>query len=245
MIPLSKSKFKYIKSLHLKKNRLQEGKFIVEGDKSVREFLHSDFNVEEVVATARFYEDIDNHLLPSETFLVTSAELAGLGQFKSNNAALAIVQIKDNLLPRIKENEITLAVDGINDPGNLGTIIRLADWFGIDKIMLSSNSVDVYNPKVVSATKGSLTRVKVFYTNLLEQLSKYKGSVYAAALDGQALKDVKPIDAGIILMGSETHGISNDLSAHISQKITIMGYGGAESLNVAVATGIICHQLVK
>ena len=244
MIPLSKSKFKYIKSLHLKKNRLQEGKFIVEGDKSVREFLDSDFNVEEVVATSEFYNEVDNQLLPSTVFLVTSKELAGLGQFKSNNAALAIVQIKEISQPRIAENDIVLAVDGINDPGNLGTIIRIADWFGINKILLSPESVDVYNPKVVSATKGSLTRVMVFYTNLLEQLTKYKGVIYAADLDGHDLKDVKPIESGIILIGGETHGISKSLLQHNTQKITVNGKGGAESLNVAVATGIICHHLL-
>ncbi len=244
MIPLSKSKIKYIKSLHLKKNRQLEGKFIVEGNKSVLEYLRSDFEVGEVVCTDEFYQNIDADLLPATVVLASKNQLANVGNFKSNNAALAIVKIKDKEKPLLEDDEIIIALDNINDPGNLGTIIRIADWYGIGKLLLSNDSVDIYNPKVVSASKGSMTRVKLYYVDLVPILSTYKGMVYAAELDGEPIKNVDTIQSGIILMGSETHGISKGLSPYISQKVTIVGEGGAESLNVAVATGIIVNHLV-
>lgn len=245
MIPLSKTKIKYIKSLQLKKNRLQEDKFIVEGRKSVLEFLDADYTVEEVIATKVFFDEFDDLTQSVSKIVASENELSNLGSFKSNNAALAIVRMKNEPLVNLRPKEIALALDTINDPGNLGTIIRIADWFGIENILVSNNSVDVYNPKVVSATKGSLTRVKIHYADLKEYLTNYGGDVYAAYLNGEPLEDMKPISSGIILMGSESHGISEDYLPHIKHKVTISGRGGAESLNVAVATGIICHHLLK
>ena len=245
MNPLSKTKIKYIKTLQLKKNRLQEDKFIVEGRKSVLEFLDSDYTVEEVIATKVFFDEFDDLSQSVSRIVASEKELSNLGSFQSNNAALAIVRIKHQPILNLKPSEIALALDELNDPGNLGTIIRIADWFGIENILVSNNSVDVYNPKVVSATKGSLTRVNVHYTNLQEYITNYSGDVYAAYLDGEALESMKAIDSGIILMGSESHGISKDYLPHIKHKVTISGGGGAESLNVAVATGIICHHLLK
>jgi TrmH family RNA methyltransferase len=245
MNPLSKSKIKYIKSLQLKKNRLQEDKFIVEGRKTVLEFLDSNYTVEEVIATKVFFDEFGDRTQPVSKIEASEKELSNLGSFQSNNAALAIVRIKHEPLVILKPNDIALALDSINDPGNLGTIIRIADWFGIENILVSSNSVDVYNPKVVTATKGSLTRVNIHYTDLKEYFTNFGGNVYAAYLNGEHLETIKPIDSGIILMGSESHGISEDYLPHINHKVTISGKGGAESLNVAVATGIICHYMVK
>jgi len=244
MNSLSKIKAKYIKSLQHKKSRIQEGKFIVEGSKSVREFLQSDYVVEEVVATNDFYHEIDHNLLPDSVYLTNADELAALGTFKTNKAALAIVHTKLQTILKKSTKEVMLALDNINDPGNLGTIIRIADWYGIDKLILNDNSVEVYNPKVVSASKGSLTRVNIYNLNLAVFLADYQGDVFAADLVGEPLNLIEPINSGVLLMGSESHGISDALTPYITKKITIPGRGGAESLNVAVATGIICNHLL-
>lgn len=244
MNPLSKSKAKYIKSLQLKKRRTEEGRFLIEGIKSVLEFFSSDFIVEEVVGTADFYDQIDHDLLPEAIFSCSAKTLSTLGTFKSNNSVLAIVSIKppSTLVPNTEE--VILALDDINDPGNLGTIIRVADWYGINTLLLSHNSVDIYNPKVVSATKGSLTRVNVHYVSLAEFMAKYPGKVYAADMNGEPLATMHQLESGMILMGSESHGISHELDPYITKRITIASKGGAESLNVAVATGIICNHLL-
>jgi len=245
MNPLSKTKIKYIKSLQLKKYRLQEDKFIVEGRKSVSEFLSSDYTVEEVIGTKDFFKELDHYAHEVVNIVASEKELGKLGSFKSNNAALAIVRMKHQSMVDLRPDEVALALDSINDPGNLGTIIRIADWFGIENILISNNSVDVYNPKVVSATKGSLTRVNVHFIDLPDYLANYQGEVYAAYLNGTPLESLEPIESGIILMGSESHGIGEDYLPHINHKVTISGNGGAESLNVAVATGIMCHHLLK
>lgn len=245
MNPLSKSKAKYIKSLQLKKNRYKEGVIIVEGEKSVLEFINSDFKVKEIICTDDFFQ---NNLIDINQDLVSvcsKTELSGLGSFKTNNSALAVVVMKQKTDPEIKVEGVILALDQINDPGNLGTIIRIADWFGIDTVLISENSVDLYSPKVVSSTKGSFTRVEVLEVDLKSILNSYNGPVYAAVLDGEPLTEQNKLDAGIILMGSESHGINRELNPFITKKITIQGSERADSLNVAVATGIICHHLLS
>jgi TrmH family RNA methyltransferase len=244
MNPITKSKAKYIKSLQLKKSRTAEGKFIVEGKKSVLEFLASDFIVEEVVGTDEFYAQVNHELLPEAAFLCNAKTLSALGAFKSNKSVLAIVQIKSPTTVVLNRQEVILALDNINDPGNLGTIIRLADWYGINTLLLGQNSVDIYNPKVVSATKGSLTRVNIYYVNLLQYVADYEGEIFAADMKGETLSNLEPFNKGMLLMGSESHGISHELDPYITKRITIPGKGRAESLNVAVATGIICSHLL-
>ena len=244
MNPLTKLKAKYIKSLQLKKSRTEEGRFIVEGSKSVIEFLGSDFIVEEVVGTEEFYAKVPHNLLPDSIFLCNANTLSSLGTFKTNKSALAVVRIKPPANLAFNTEEVVLALDEINDPGNLGTIIRVADWYGIKKLLLSHNSVDIYNPKVVSATKGSLTRVNIYYVNLAECLAEYHADIIAADMKGEPLTELKPLNTGVILMGSESHGISYNLAPFITKRITIPRKGGAESLNVAVATGIICNHLL-
>lgn len=244
MNPLTKSKAKYIKSLQLKKRRTEEGRFIVEGIKSVLEFMASDFIVDEVVGTEEFYAQVEHELLPESTFLTNTKTLSTLGTFKTNKAALAVVRIKPSATLVLSTDEFLLALDEINDPGNLGTIIRVADWYGIKKLLLSYNSVDIYNPKVVSATKGSLTRVSIYYVSLPEYLGDYGGTVFAADMKGEPLAKIQPLNSGILLIGSESHGISQELDPYINRRIAIVGKGRAESLNVAVATGIICNHLL-
>jgi TrmH family RNA methyltransferase len=242
MTPLSKSKAKYIKSLQVKKSRTEEGKFIVEGSKSVLEFLASDFIVEEVVGTEEFYTKISNKLLPDLVYTCNAKTLSSLGTFKTNNTALAVVKSKEPGTLSFDKKELILALDNFNDPGNLGTIIRVADWYGINKLLLNLNSVDIYNPKVVSASKGSLTRVNIYYVDLATTLKNYKDQIIAADMEGEALSGIEPVTSGILLMGSESHGIGDELSSYVTKRITIPRKGGAESLNVAVATGIICDH---
>lgn len=245
MIPLSKIKAKYIKSLQLKKNRDKEKRFLVEGRKSVLEFLHSDYRVVMLVGTEEFY---DQHSFPEgtyESYLAKSHELATIGSLKSNNAAIAIFAQKEITLLSPEQKGIILALDGINDPGNLGTIIRTADWFGVKTLLLNDESVDPYNPKVINASKGSMCRVMVYEQSLVDYLKAYPLDVFAADMNGISLDKIQPVESGMIIMGNESHGIQSSIEAFITKKITIPSIGHAESLNVGVATGIVCYSLIK
>jgi TrmH family RNA methyltransferase len=240
---LSKAKIKFVKSLQIKKYRKQEQCFVVEGVKSVQELLASDFEVVMLVATNEF---LANNRLPNSAEIIeaTDKELASLGEFQSNDSVLAVARIKvpSRLDPGPKE--FALVLDDIRDPGNLGTIIRTADWFGISKIIASEETADFYNPKVIASTMGSFTRCGIFYTDLATYLESKRGTrMFGAVLDG---KDVHTVDfgsGGLIVIGNESRGISNDLAGFITDRITIPKYGNAESLNAAMATGIICDNL--
>jgi TrmH family RNA methyltransferase len=174
---------------------------------------------------------------------ISEAELGKISQLATPNQVVAVVQ-KFAVPVTGAKNRITLVLDTLQDPGNLGTIIRIADWFGISHIVCSPGSADLYNPKVVQSTMGSLTRVNVLYTDLLTWLEKQQGvPVYAASLDGQDVSSMKKITEGILLIGNESKGISDELLNRADKKITITGKGRAESLNAAVATGIILSYL--
>lgn len=244
---LSKAKIKYIKSLQLKKNRVQEKLFLVEGAKSVLEFINSKFTTDVVYGTKTFEEQNINILRASKLSfeLAEEKELNQAGYLSSNNAAIALVRIPAYTTTPIALNEWTIALDSINDPGNLGTIIRIADWYGIKRIIISENSVDAYNPKVVNASKGSLARVGLEYIDLPRLLNDYKGSVIGADMKGADVHSFQVPKGGVLLMGSESHGISDELQKLLSDKITIPRLGGAESLNVGVAAAIICDNLIR
>lgn len=243
---LSKAKIKYIKSLHGKKHREAENLFLVEGAKSVLEFIDGKITTDVVYGTELFWKQHEKFLLEAKIRfeLATEQELKQAGTLSSNNAAIALMQIPKGTNEELSSNEWTIALDSINDPGNLGTIIRIADWYGIRRIIISDNSVDVYNPKVVNTSKGSLSRVMVEYGNLYKLLSTYKGLIIGADMEGADIHNFKPAAKGILLMGSESHGISADLQKLVTQKITIPRVGKAESLNVAVASAIICDNLI-
>lgn len=243
---ISKNNLKYIKSLQLKKIRKQENKFLVEGGKSVLELVNSTFIVHQLLVTEDYWSK--NQLIlqnsNSEVVICTEVELSEMGSLATNNSAVAVAACKENsvLIPEI--NDYILILDGINDPGNLGTIIRIADWYGINKIIASSHTAELYNPKVISASMGSFTRVSVFYTDLLSYLSKHKTYLYAARLEGQPIYQTNFSTAGgMILMGSEAHGIATDLYPLVNEFIFIPRVGGAESLNVGVATAIFCDNM--
>ena len=243
---LSKAKIKYIKSLQLKKNRLQEKLFIVEGTKSVLEFINSKFTTAIVYGTETFEQQNINILRKNNIGfeLAEEKQLTQAGYLGSNNAAIALVKIPEVQEIIVKEDGWTIVLDTINDPGNLGTIIRIADWYGVGQIIVSEHSVDAYNPKVVNASKGSLARVQIDSTDLLTLLANYKGQIIGADMEGEDVHSFTASKGGILLMGSESHGISDELQKKLTDKITIPRVGEAESLNVGVATAIICDNLI-
>jgi TrmH family RNA methyltransferase len=239
---LSKAKIKFIKSLQIKKYRKQEQCFVVQGAKSVHELLQSDFEVVMLLGTESF---LATHTCsPSvEVVQVTEKELENLGEFQSNDTAFAVARLKENVPFEIEPNEIVIALDDIRDPGNLGTIIRTADWYGIQKIVASPETADFYNQKVISATMGSFTRVNLYYTPLDSFFRNFDGNVYGAFLEGENIHEVDYAHGGVLLIGNESRGISPVLEPLVTNKITIPRYGKAESLNAAIATAIICDAI--
>ena len=237
----TKNQAKLIKSLHEKKNRVELGLFLVEGEKSVLELLKSDFEIELLLATTEFFDSYGDEIREkSKTFeIVNQFELEKIGTFETNDSAIALVKQKTNKSPDIKKDEMVLALDEIKDPGNLGTIIRIADWYGVKNIVATKETVDFYNPKVIAATKGSFTRVNIFYTDLNDFLSKTKMPILGAFLNGENIHETKFPSGGILVMGNESNGINQEIEKMITKKITIPTYGKAESLNVAIATAII------
>jgi TrmH family RNA methyltransferase len=239
---LSKAYVKYIKSLQVKKYRKQEQCFLVEGAKSVQELLHSDFDVVRVLGTAEFFGQA-SITRSVECLEVSAGELEGLGEFQTNSSALAIARMKPNRAITLSHDRFVLALDDLRDPGNFGTIIRTADWYGITGIVASSETADFYNSKVISATMGSFTRVEVFYTELQNFLAGATVPVFGAYLEGQNIRQVNFGAGGVIVIGNESRGISPELERLITHRITIPRYGQAESLNAAIATAVICDNL--
>ncbi len=240
---ISKARTKFIKSLQLKKYRTSSQAFVVEGTKSVREVLQSDFRVNQLYATPAFLKENEALCHQAEECVeANEKELAAAGSFRTNDGALAVVKMKPNQPWPLSEG-YGIMLDDINDPGNFGTIIRIADWFGIRGIVASEAVPDLYNPKVISASKGSFTRIPVYYTPLPEFIAGQPQPVYGADLDGKDVHSFQFERSGWILLGSEAHGISSRVQQLLSDRITIPSYGGAESLNAGMATAIICDNL--
>lgn len=239
---LSKAKIKFVKSLQIKKYRKQEQCFVLEGAKSIQELLDSDFETVMVIGTSEFIMGIK---IPKvvEVTEVSLKELELVSEFQSNDAGLAVARMKPNQSFLVSADEFALVLDDIRDPGNLGTIIRTADWYGIQKIIASEETADYYNPKVISATMGSFTRVKMFYTDLVRYLGEHHHRVFGAYLEGHDIHKVDFGKSGLVLIGNEARGISSSLGRFVTDKITIPKYGKAESLNAAIATAIICDQI--
>ena len=231
---LSKNDIKEIRSLGQKKFRDERGLFVVEGEKLVEEALRSGF---EVVAHYRI-EDIGEEAM------------ARISQLTHPSPALAIVRQPAPAPLSIAPDELILALDGIRDPGNLGTILRIADWFGIRQVLASEDTVELYNPKVVQATMGAVFRVRVHYIDLPAELrfrvQPGMTDVYGTFLEGDNIYDVPLTRGGIIVMGSEAHGISAEVAATVTRKLFIPPFPAdahtSESLNVAVATAITCAE---
>jgi len=245
---LSKRKLKYFKSLHLKKYRQQHGNFLVEGAKGVLEALKSDAEIEHLVLTASFHDEVERQQevqLRGELEIVKEQELTAAGTFSSNNAGLAVLKIPErHALPQLTSG-LTLVLDEVRDPGNLGTIIRIADWYGIEHVICSTGTADLYNPKVINATMGSFTRVKVFYTDLLKFLQNNTLPAYGALLGGESIYSMALAKDALLLMGNESKGISDELLPFVDHQITIPSRGGAESLNVAIATAVTLDNFFR
>lgn len=229
--------------MQVKKYRLAEQCFLVQGAKAVSEVLASDYTVELLCATPEFLDEHYSKDKATEVVETSEKELTALGSVETNNAALAVVRMKSPGQPRISAATYTLALDDIRDPGNLGTIIRTADWYGIHQIVASEETTDVYSPKVINATMGSFLRVPVYYTSLDKFLASVKVPVYGAFLDGNDVHEVEFGKEGIIVIGNESRGISPEVAARVTEKITIPRYGKAESLNASVATAIVLDNL--
>jgi TrmH family RNA methyltransferase len=242
---VSKAKVRFIKQLQVKKYRQAEQCFIVQGGKAVKETLASGFTVRTLLGTEGFLNDLDPHLTKQagEIFVVKEDELTSIGSVESNNAALAVVAMGTSRAPKTPLDEFILVLDDIRDPGNLGTIIRTADWYGIRHIVASPESTDFYNPKVISATMGSFLRVEVFYTPLPGFLANLSSPVYGALLKGENVHNLKFARTGALVIGNESNGISSAVEKLVTHRVTIPKFGGAESLNASTATAVILDNL--
>ena len=245
---LSKTYTKHIQSLHHKKGRDAAHSFIAEGNKVVMELLHSGkFKCEQLLGREDWMKDHEveiRRFFKGPLEVIDAIELEKISAMTTPNNVVGVFK-KAGVLKPVMCDQLVLALDTIQDPGNLGTIIRIADWFGVKEIICSLNSVEMYNPKVVQSTMGSLGRVNVHYLELANVLQSDPDlHIYAAALNGRSLKEFAPVKNGIIMVGNESKGISPELLALATEKITIPRVGEAESLNAAVATGIILSHLV-
>ncbi|MGM5469587.1 TrmH family RNA methyltransferase [Flavobacteriaceae bacterium LMO-SS05] len=235
---LSKSQIKLISSLNQKKFRNQHGLFKVEGIKGIREFLNSHFKLHQLFTTEAIFN--------CESTLITETELKKISTLKTPNTALALFKISK--AQPADESKLIIALDSIRDPGNLGTIIRLCDWFGVKDLMCSTETVDCYNAKVVQASMGSLTRVNVNYLDLESFLKASKLQKFGAFMDGKNVYDETLPKKGIIVLGNEANGISFSIEELVGQKLTIPRFGNlqvTESLNVANATAILLSEFKR
>mgnify|MGYP002510085761 CR=1 FL=1 len=239
---ITKAEIQSIKALADKRGRVEQGAFIAEGEKLVAELLSSHLAVRKVYTTKPLFSDAE---------VITDKEMERISQLKSSNSTLAVVEIPHyNLTEAKPDKNLVLALDRVQNPGNLGTIIRLADWFGIKDVVCSKECADCYNPKVVQATMGAILRVRVHYVDDLTKIlgdAKNMGlNIYGTLLDGGNIYGESLTQEGIIVMGNEGQGISSEVAASVSHKILIPPYpadrAGSESLNVAIATAVVCAE---
>lgn len=236
---LSKNQTKLISSLQQKKHRFANQLFFAEGVKVIQELVKSNFELEHLYTTQEDFNDV----APLKRSVISENELNKISALSTPNTCLAVFKIpKEN---KITESGLVLALDSIRDPGNLGTILRLCDWFGIQQLICSKETVDIYNPKVVQATMGSIARVNVNYVDLETFVAKTKLPVFGTFMDSENIYKTTLPQEGIIVMGNEANGISENIEKLISRKLTIPRFGNlqvTESLNVATATAIILSE---
>lgn len=248
---ISKNKLKYFTSFHKKKHRDEENVFIVEGDKIVEELLCSNYSIHSIVALPTWKH---SHSLLANSFEFYEAdehEISKISLLQSPQNVWALVKYKKSETAKIQsDSKLIIALDSIQDPGNLGTIIRLADWFGIPQILCSHSCVDAYNPKVVQASMGSIFRVEILYCDLVKTLQELNNTpIFAADLQGKNVYTANLPQHGVLIMGNEGNGISSEVMEHVTNKIHIPTYNDSgkhpESLNVAIATAILCSEFKR
>ena len=236
---VSKNQIKLITSLQQKKYRFAHQLFFAEGIKVIQELVESNFELVHLYTTQNDFEQVST----DKRTLIAESDLKKITALATPNSCLAVFKIPAE--KKIGESGLILALDSIRDPGNLGTILRLCDWFGIDQLICSKETVDIYNPKVVQATMGSITRVNVNYVDLENFVSQTKLPVFGTFMDGNNIYKTNLSQEGIIIMGNEANGISPELEKLIKNRLTIPRFGTlqkTESLNVATATAIILSE---
>lgn len=236
---ITKNQIKLISSLQQKKQRLVHNLFFAEGVKVIQELLNSDFELEQLYVTEDVFEDIEI----SKKTMISDSDLKKISALATPNNCLAVLRIPAS--KTISEKGLIVALDDIRDPGNLGTIIRLCDWFGIEQLICSKETVEIYNPKVVQATMGSISRVTINYVDLDDFITKSKLTVFGTFMDGNNIYKEQLPGEGIIVMGNEANGISKSLEKLIKKRLSIPRFGNlqqTESLNVATATAIVLSE---
>ena len=239
---ISKNQLKLITSLSQKKYRQKHNLFIAEGVKVLNELLNSPFEIETLFCT----DDFETTISEKKVVRISETELKKVSTLKSPNKALGIFKIPKE--KAVQNSGLTIALDAINDPGNLGTIIRLCDWFGITQLVCSKDTVDCYNQKVVQASMGSLTRVSIHYTDLENYITKSNLDTFIADMDGENVYKTKLPKEGILIMGNEANGVSEEIKSLLQYKISIPRFGETqetESLNVATATAILLSEFKR
>ena len=238
---LSINKIKYIKSLHQKKYRNLNHQFVIEGFKIINEIVNSNYIINDIYITSEFKENLN-----FETITISDKEMQRITGLKTPNNILAVVNIPDNK-PKVLKDELILCLDSIQDPGNFGTIIRSANWFGIKTIICSLDTVELYNQKVLQSTMGAFVETNIIYTDLQEFLLNYNNNIYGTFLEGKNIYKQKLNNRACIVMGNEGKGISSDIQEFITHKLYIPSFGNvrAESLNVSIATAVILSEFRK
>jgi TrmH family RNA methyltransferase len=239
---ISKNQVKVITSLSQKKYRQKHQLFIAEGKKVVDEFINSLFEIETLFATDDFITTISE----DEIVRIAEKDLQKISNLKSSNQVLGLFRIPEE--KKLNSNGFTIVLDAVNDPGNLGTIIRLCDWFGVTQLICSKDTVDCYNQKVVQASMGSLTRISIKYIDIAQYLEETKLPTYIADMDGENVYKTELPKEAILIMGNEANGVSDEIKNLIKNKISIPRFGEiqeTESLNVATATAILLSEFKR
>jgi RNA methyltransferase, TrmH family len=242
-MPLTKADIARLRSLREKKHREASGRFVIEGPKVVAELLAAGHRFDAIYHTANWDAPPS---LPSERHEITAAEMARISHLPTPSDVLAVGPLTRTPLEANELNHgLTLALDGIQDPGNVGTLIRIADWFGFQRVLLSPDCADLFSQKVINASMGSFARMRVITTPLAAVLAHLPVPVLGCDLTGDAIHTLAPLSAGVVVIGSEGRGLSPAVKTCIQRFITIPRHGAAESLNAAVAAGIVCAQLLR
>ena len=243
---ISKSKLKIVKSLNYKKNRLNSNCFVIEGIKGIIEVLKSNYDVEFTVVSKKTYDKYSSYLSGDKIYILEENEIKKTSNLKNNIVGFSVAKTKKNDINNLNFDDIIIALDSVNDPGNLGTIIRIADWFNVKNIICSKNTVDIYNPKTIQASMGSFTRVNLYYEDLESIFKRSSIKVYGTSTkNGKSINEKEKILKGVVLFGSESNGINSSLKKYVDDWISINKFGVAESLNVSVSVGIILNEIRK